>query len=403
LDCAEQDSESSPIVPDRGVPGNSVISEIAAALETSHSPVLFVGQGAGEAPDLVKKLAERIQAVVVSTRSGRGILPENHPRALVFDTSEQGRHSLQRLLDRSDLVLALGCKFTHNGSFGFKLRIPQEKLIHVDSSEAVLGANYPARTLVRADCAAFLGNLLATLKNGYTSKPRWTRTEIEEFRIQPRPNGDNTEPAIQGFSTPSTQTFFSQLRDALPPETCLVTDSGRHQVLATRYFQVLAPRGLLLPTDFQSMGFGLPAAIGAKLAAPERPVVAIIGDGGFAMCGLELATAVRENIPLTLIVFNDEALGQIRLQQLASFGEDYATNLRTPDLELFAESIGARYIRLRSDSMDSLRAAILSDAVSLVEVNVANRLSIQAVRMKGILRRKARGRLFQRARDFLKR
>ena len=104
----------------------------------------------------------------------------------------------------------------------------------------------------------------------------------------------------------------------------MVTDSGLHQGLVRRHFDVLSPRGLITPTDFQSMGFGLPAAIGAKLAAPERPVVAVLGDGGFAMSGMELLTAVREKIPLTVIVFNDgtaEPDPSPAVLQFRTFGE----------------------------------------------------------------------------------
>src|SRR2546421_455999 len=107
--------------------------------------------------------------------------------------------------------------------------------------------------------------------------------------------------------------------------------------MASRHFEVFSPRGMVIPSDFQSMGFGLPAAMGAKLANPERPVVALIGDGSFAMSAMELITAVREQIPLCVIVFNDDALGQIRLQQMSSFGHVHGTALQSPNLELFAQ------------------------------------------------------------------
>ena len=103
-----------------------------------------------------------------------------------------------------------------------------------------------------------------------------------------------------------------------------------HQQLLRRHFEVLAPRGLLFPSDYQSMGFGLPAAIGAKLAVPERPVVAVLGDGGFAISGLELLTAVHANLSLTVIVFNDGQLGRIRLEQLAARQDQQRRTLEPP-------------------------------------------------------------------------
>ena len=108
----------------------------------------------------------------------------------------------------------------------------------------------------------------------------------------------------------------------------VVTDTGRHQQVVRRYYDVLAPGGLLIPSDLQSMGFGLPAAIAAALAAPGRPVVAVIGDGGFLMSGLELATAVREGVPLTVVVFSDGVYGQIRDYQLIEYGRAHGVSHR---------------------------------------------------------------------------
>ncbi len=176
----------------------------------------------------------------------------------------------------------------------------------------------------------------------------------------------------------------------MPADSCLVTDCGLHQAHATRYFRVLAPRGLVIPSDFQSMGFGLPAAIGAKLAAPDRTVVALIGDGGLLMSGMEMITAVRERIPITVIVFSDGALGQIRLQQLSLYGQTHATQLSTPDLELFAHAIGAEYLRMEGDAADVLRRAMTPDGVTVVEVKVGDSAAMRIQRAKGLARRTTR-------------
>jgi acetolactate synthase-1/2/3 large subunit len=147
---------------------------------------------------------------------------------------------------------------------------------------------------------------------------------------------------------------------------------------------------MIIPSDFQSMGFGLPAAIGAKLAVPESVVVALIGDGGLAMSGLEMITAVRERIPITVFVFNDGALGQIRIQQLSSFGRTHATELLTPDISLLAEAVGARYTMLKRDPVESFRKALQFDGVSVIEVDVGDTMAVHAQRFKGLARQAAR-------------
>jgi acetolactate synthase-1/2/3 large subunit len=145
-----------------------------------------------------------------------------------------------------------------------------------------------------------------------------------------------------------------------------------------------------MPSDFQSMGFGLPAAIGATLAAPERPVVVVIGDGGFAMTGMELLTAVREKIPLTVIVFNDGKLNLIRLQQFANFGRSKSVELLNPDFGAFAAAVGARYALVDGNVEEVLRSAVESAHVTLVEVRAGDSPAIHFARAKGFTRETAR-------------
>jgi acetolactate synthase-1/2/3 large subunit len=176
--------------------------------------------------------------------------------------------------------------------------------------------------------------------------------------------------------------FFATLERAMGPDSCLVLDSGLHQMLARRHFRVQRPRGLILPADLQAMGYALPAAIGAKLAAPDRRVVALLGDGGFAISGLELSTAKREGVHLTVIVFNDGHFGLIRKQQLGAHGHVYGTQLRNPDFRRIAESVGADYTRLDQDAEASLSQAVRSKGVHVVEVRLrdAGRRRLRRIR-----------------------
>jgi acetolactate synthase-1/2/3 large subunit len=157
-----------------------------------------------------------------------------------------------------------------------------------------------------------------------------------------------------------------------------------------------------MPTDLQSMGFAIPTAIGARIARPDRPVVAVVGDGGFAMTAMELLVAVREALSLVVIVFADGAFGQIRLQQLASYGASFGVELRNPDISLLAAAVGARYESVGENDHDAervVRSALKYSGVTVIEVAVRDSLAILATaavaRTREATRRAAGPGLFQ--------
>lgn len=364
-------------------PAADAVTAVRARLQAAKKPILFAGQGAnGAAADIVK-LGEALNAPVLTTRSARGLIPEDHALSVRFDATAEGTTKLNAFLADADLILAIGCKFSQNGAYGFRLAAPENLLVHVDASPAVLNANYPASLSVCADAGAFL----AALGRGSLTRSTWTSSELAAGKTQP---AADLEPVVGGVSPPTPAAFFAALREAMPREAILVTDTGVHQVLANRHFRVFSPRGFVIPTDFQSMGFGLPAALGAKLAQPDRPVVALIGDGGLLMCGTEIRTAVRERIPLTVVVFNDQAYGQIRNYQHAKFGVEHGTKLQPPDVDTFARSLGATYFRLSGEAVQTFKAALATPSVAIVEATVKDSTAMRTQRMKGAVRNAAR-------------
>lgn len=373
--------------PDRSAAVDSAaIVEVAEAAASARRCVLLLGQGCHGAADLATQLAERLNAAVVTTASGRGAVAEDHPLSLGFEFGGNRTVTLNALIEASDLTLAIGCKFSHNGSRGFRLRIPQEKLIHVDASQRVLGANYPARLAIRAEAGAFMTALMERLDVAGATARGFSGEDIAEWRERCRAENvqDTVEPRIRGVPSGKPEAFFAALRSAMPRKSCLVTDSGQHQDLARRHFRVLCPRGLILPTNLQSMGFGIGAAIGACVADPDRPMVALIGDGGLAMSGLELLTAVRERLQLTVIVFVDGAFGAIRNQQLAASGQAFGTALPDLDVAGLAAAIGAAYLRLDGEPDTVLRDALAAPGVTLLEVRLGNTLRMHRSRARGV-------------------
>jgi acetolactate synthase-1/2/3 large subunit len=376
---------------------------LAERVAAARRPLLFVGGGAVSAAAEVEELATRLSAPVVTTLSGRGIVPEEHELALGFD-AERGRlNELNDLLQQADLVLALGPKMSHNGTAGFRLRLAPETLVHVNSDQLALGVNYPASLEIHASVRQVVDALLDDLTEATSSG--WTRADVRDLKAaigQPSPPR-LPEPRFHGVPTGRPEVFFGALRNALPADGILVTDSGLHQMMTRRYFSVLTPGGLMAPADFQSMAFGLPAALGAKLAVSPRPVVALVGDGGLLMSAMDLACATRESIPVTVVVFNDGHLGLIRLQQLKDEGHTSAVDVQAPDLETLAEALSVGYLRVDGDPEQTLRSAIEADTPTLVEVCLGDSAAIRGLRAKGAARHALRRTLGDRILDRVKR
>jgi acetolactate synthase-1/2/3 large subunit len=366
----------------------AAVERAAELVATASRPVLLAGQGCSGASDALRELAELLGAPVITTSAGRGVLAEDHPLALGFDLVRSTTERARELLGTADLIVALGCKLGAT----FALDVPADRLVRVDTSPATLASSPNARASLLGSCDRVLAVLNpAVRRRRRPGASEWQPIEIEGWRQRLRTGvDDDPEPVVRGAHPSTAAAFFSALRAVLPRDGIVVADSGLHQTLLRRHFDVLAHRGLLFPTDFQSMGFGLPAAIGAGLAAPARPIVAVVGDGGFAMSGLELLTAVRERVPLTVVVFVDGVLNRIRLTQLSRYGRSAHVDLANPDFALFAEAVGARYARCDGDADVVLRQAIDSGEVTLVEVPVGDSSAIHASRAQGLARAAAR-------------
>jgi acetolactate synthase-1/2/3 large subunit len=151
------------------------------------------------------------------------------------------------------------------------------------------------------------------------------------------------------------------------------------------------------------MGFGLPAAIGAKLAAPERPVVALVGDGGFLMSGLELLTARREDAHVTIIVFNDGRLNQIHVQQTANYGHNHAVDLLNPDFNGLCQSLGVDFVRYSGATRDELARALRGDSVALIEVALRDSPAMRRMAIAARTKNVVRSVLGSRVQDWLRR
>lgn len=347
---------------------------LSARFAEAHRPVLLLGAGAAGAAEDLSSIAHRLRIPIVTTPSARGLVREDDELVMGYDPLRGTTDQVNQLFAESDLILGLGCKLTHNGSAGYRLRLSREQFVHVDADQEVLNANYEADLAICArveDVIPFLA--------GRASPVSWQESQLRAFRDAIRAVAPEPESRIHGPSgSMQPAEFFSWLRTCLDDDAIVVTDSGLHQILTRKHYEVRAPRGLVFPSDFQSMGFGLPAAIGARVAAPDRDVIAIVGDGGFLMSGLELMTAQREELPMVVIVFNDGQLNQIRFQQLSEYGRSHAVRLANPDYETLAASFGISYVRFDANPLSHTKELLRNvQRPLLMEVAVGDSVDLR--------------------------
>lgn len=371
------------------VPDNELVNISIALIAKAKRILIYAGQGAIEAAQKIQELAELIHAPVVTTTSGRGILAEDHNLSFAYNFVSGSDNIVNKMIQESDLILALGCKFSHNGSCGFKYKIPEDKLIHVDASANILNANYPAQLAIKGSVFEILEMIIKKKNEWFSKEIGWDQSSLNKMHKLAicEQSNKGIEPKIKNQKIKTVSMFFQLLRKILPNNAIVLSDSGLHQMLLRKYFSVLSPGSFIIPVDYQSMGYGIPAAIGAKLANPDRIVVLITGDGGFNISAMELLTAVREKIAINVILFNDGNLGLIKLKQLYEFGHDFAVKLKNPDYEKFAKSIGIEYYKIDSDIEAKLKHYLFNDNSNLIEVDLTYSLDFYKSQVKSKIRK----------------
>jgi acetolactate synthase-1/2/3 large subunit len=347
----------------------SMLLDSAAKLLSGATAVgIYAGAGAFGAESELVALAERLQAPVATTMSGRGIVPEDHPLCVGYGFGRSGTAAAWRAFRRVKTLLAVGCKYGETATGSYGIETPREH-IHIDINPASIGANYPVTLAIPADAKMALGGLLARLateqrptNTGLVEIIRESRTRAESRAMQAAPVGNRVRPSR----------FLRLLRSRLTRDAILVTDCGMHQFWALSDFPVYAPRSFLAPADFQAMGFSIPGALAAKLARPQRQVVALVGDGGFLMSGFECLNAARWNASISVVVFRDGAWGLIREAQRRVYRQTPYTELPDADYRQLAAGFGMKYVQIASDTEieTGLDEVFSVNTACLVEVRV---------------------------------
>jgi acetolactate synthase-1/2/3 large subunit len=321
--------------------------QAARLLAAAKSPGIFVGWGAVGAVREVTELAERLGAPVSTTLQGLSAFPANHPLHAGFCLGRAAVPAAENAFRDCDCLLAVGTRFGEiaTGSFGYE---PPADLIHVDINPAVFSANYPARVALEGDAGAVLRGLLAAL-------PAIPGAAVRRAAVAARIAGDKAAYRdawlahdSQGRVNPAR--FFEALRRRLADDATVVVDDGNHTFLTAELLPIHHARGFISPTDFNCMGYCVPATIGAKLARPAAQVVGIVGDGALRMTGLELATATALGLGVIVFVFNDGELAQIAQAQEIPYHRKTCTVLGPFDVAGVAQATGAAFLRLAGDA-----------------------------------------------------
>lgn len=370
-------------------PGASpdAITAVADLLVEAERPLIFVGHGItlSEAGDQLTALQHRLKIPQVASPNGMGSLDMRDPLSLGF-IGRNGTYPANQAGRHADLVLCIGARFDDRSASswkpGYSWNFPPTRLIQVDIDVNELGRNYPPTVGVHADARTFLIQLLGELDRRGVSPSGRTRPWLDQIAAWRQKWDAFVAPNFEIDSTPMRpERVVSDIQGTAPEDAILVLDSGVHHNWFMQFWQARRPQSMLNTWGYSAMGFGVSGVLGAKLAAPERPCIAVVGDGGFTMCPHVLCTAVEYEIPAIWVIWNNYAWGAIRDLQYGRFGgREIGTSFTAgangepynPDFAAVARAHGVDGVKVsRSDDFrDALDTAIRSNRPWLIDLEV---------------------------------
>ena len=336
-------------------PDDADLSTAVETIRNAKMPVIFAGSAVfhSNARNELRLLAEKLNAPVIVTRNGKGVLPEDHPLALQICYGYLGREALER----ADCLIGIGPRFTSIDTRNWSLELPQP-FIQIDEDANEIGLEYPCDVGVVGDLKLTLQALIEDVAPGQNG---WDEI-LAELRTK--------------FDAQPSLPIIHELQDVLPRDTIYAIDVHALGYASFAELPIYDPRTFLYPNIGVALGHAYPAAIGAKVAHPDRPVICFSGDGGFLMGAVEMATAMKYGINVVAIVVNDGALSAIKGSQLKGCeGRTIDTDLLNPDFVEFAQSFGAYAKRVENlgDFKDTLRDALAAEKPALIEVMLQER------------------------------
>jgi acetolactate synthase-1/2/3 large subunit len=344
------------------------IKKACDLIEKAERPILYIGGGviAAGASEEVRQLAEMVMAPVTTTLMGKGAFPEDHPLSLGMLGMHGTRYANYAIID-SDLIIAVGARFDDRVTGKIDSFAPNAKIIHIDVDPAELGKNVRVDVPIVGDAKMTLKKIVTTLKIKLPKTAEWNH-KIEAWKKEYPLEYD------QECSELKPQCIIQQL-NSLVKDGIFVTEVGQHQMWAAHYLQTKQPRTFITSGGLGTMGYGFPAAIGAKVGCPDKNVWDIAGDGSIQMNIQELATAMENDIPVKVAILNNRYLGMVRQWQELFYNKRYSyTNMKgQPDFVKVAEAYGADGILVEraADVKDAIISAQKSDKPVFIDFRTA--------------------------------
>lgn len=361
----------------RGPGDPSDIKAAAKMLSLAKFPVIVSGGGVVQSGALeeLKALAEYLSAPVVNSYLHQDSFPSSHFLA-AGPLGYQGSKAAMRLISKADVVLAIGCRLGPFGTlpqYGIDYWPKDAQIIQVDIDHRVLGLSKKISLGIPADARAVASALCEELKS-IDPHRRADTSRIEEVGSQRRAWEEELAQASSSTKSPiSPKRALSLIHEALPKDTIVTTDIGNISSVANSYVRFESPRKFLAAMSFGNCGYSYPSALGAKLASPGSPVLAHIGDGAWGMSMAEVMTAVREDIPVVAVVWNNSEWGAEKRNQIDFYGDRFVgTNLKNPNFAEVAKAMGADGLTIEDDSeiQDAVRSCLASARPTVINLVV---------------------------------
>ena len=350
-------------------PDAAAVAKAAAMINSAERPVLYLGGGVvhSGASAQVIELAEKAGLPTVMTLMALGAMPVDHPLSLGM-LGMHGARCTNMALEECDLLIAVGARFDDRATGQVAAFCPQAKIVHIDIDPSELDKIKTATVAVRGDVKAVLASLLPQ-----------TRSSLREYWLARVAELKTDYPLrMPGIDDPATPYgLIRAVAEATDDEATVTTDVGQHQMWVAQAYPLRRPRQWLTSGGLGTMGFGLPAAIGASLAEPQRTVICFSGDGSILMNIQELATAAEEGVNVKVVLLNNSALGLVHQQQTLFYGERiFASKFKgVPDFLTVAQGFGWQTVDLdaASDPRAALKMALASHGPTFIHASIAMR------------------------------
>ena len=346
------------------------VAEAAKYINNAKKPLIVWGQGVilGEAEEALKQVIEKAGIPAAWTILGASAIPTSHPLNVGM-VGMHGNYAPNKLTNECDLLIAIGMRFDDRVTGNLESYAKQAKIIHFEIDPAEVDKNVKSDVAVLGDAKESLKQLIPLLDN--KSHSDWHQQFKNLYEIEYKKVIKNDlHPTKEGLTMGEV---LKEINIQSKGKAAIVSDVGQHQMIACRYANFNLTRSNITSGGLGTMGFALPAAIGAKMAAPEREVIAVIGDGGYQMTIQELGTIFQTQVPVKVVVLNNDFLGMVRQWQQLFFDRRYAsTELVNPDFVTIAKGyhIEAKRVTKRSELKDAIKEMIASKDAYFLEVCV---------------------------------